>query len=94
MSAVTYHADAPRKDWVAIGGVAQLPMRELIKMDADSTTGYTFALSVTQDGMFFDQAGEPVDWRNDFLALTVQQWDWWRGRIWRAAREEIIDPEA
>lgn len=30
---------------------------------------------------------------DNMLALTLQQWDWLRERIFQAAREEVLDPQ-
>lgn len=90
---VTYHRDNS-KDWVELSGVAVLPMKKLLQMGVDVDEGQVLANSVTVDGMFFAADGQPIDFRADFFALTAQQWDWWRASIWKAAHEEVIDPEA
>jgi exosome complex RNA-binding protein Rrp42 (RNase PH superfamily) len=83
------------KDWVEIKGVADKPMRELATLeDPDMTPSHAFAVAVTVDAHFTDRDGNVIDWRKDVLALTVQQWQWWKLRIWAAAREEKLDPEA
>lgn len=83
------------KDWVEVKGVAQRPMRELLTVDADNMpAAHAFAVSVTPEAHFTDQHGNVVDWKADVLGLTVQQWNWWRSRIWAAARDERLDPEA
>jgi len=83
------------KDWVEIAGVADRPMRELVQLDNDLISlAHKFALSVTADAHFTDRDGQVVDWRGDVLGLTVQQWNWWKSRIWACARDEKLDPEA
>lgn len=84
-----------RADWVEIAGVARLPMRQLVAIDTDTLpAAHAFAVSVTTDAHFTDADGNVVDWRGDVLGLSVQQWNWWKSRIWTAARDERIDPEA
>ena len=83
------------KDWVEIKGVATKPMRELLRLDGDAlTAAHEYAVSVTADAHFVDEVGNVVDWKADVLGLTVQQWAWWKNRIWAAARDERMDPEA
>lgn len=83
------------KDWVEVKGVAQRPMRELLVMDAGSDAeAHGFCVGVTTDAHFIDQHGAVVDWQKDMYGLTVQQWNWWKSRIWAAARDERLDPEA
>lgn len=83
------------KDWVEIATVADRPMRELVTLDADSlTAAHAFAVSVTTNAHFTDRYGAVVDWRKDVLGLTAQQWSWWKARVWAAARDEKLDPEA
>ena len=82
-------------DWVEIQGAAKLPMRELLALDADALpVAHAAAVALTTDAHFQDHTGAVVDWRGDVLGLTVQQWNWWKGRIWAAARDETIAPEA
>ena len=83
------------QDWVEISGAAKLPMRALLALDGDAlTAAHATAVGLTPDAHFCDQDGQVVDWRGDVLGLTVQQWNWWKGRIWAAARDEKISPEA
>jgi len=83
------------KDWVEIVGAARRTMRELVALDSDALmTAHATAITLTQDAAFFDHDGAAVDWRGDILDLTVQQWTWWKSRIWAAARDEQISPEA
>jgi hypothetical protein len=82
------------KDWVEITGVATRPMRELLVLDTGLAEAHKFMLQYTTDAHFTNAAGEVVDWRADVLGLTVQQWDWWKTRLWAAARDEKISPEA
>jgi hypothetical protein len=83
------------RDWVEIAGVARLPMRELSRLDGDSiTAAHELAVSVTTEAHFMAASGDVVDWRGDVLGLTVQQWNWWKSRIWATARDEKISPEA
>lgn len=82
-------------DWVEITGVADLPMRELVKLDGiNMAVAHELAVSLTPDAHFVDKYGNVVDWREDVLGLSVQQLTWWKKSIWRAAREEKVDPEA
>ena len=82
-------------DWVEIKGAARRTMRELLALDSDTLpVAHAFAVGLTTDAHFEDHAGNVVDWREDVLGLTVQQWNWWKSRIWAAARDETIDPEA
>ena len=82
------------RDWVEVAGVADRPMRELTQLDTlDMAGAHAFAVSVTPEAHFTDLAGAVVDWRGDVLALSVRQWNWWKSRIWAAARDERIDPE-
>ena len=82
------------KDWVEIRGVADRPMRELSALDGASlTAAHAFAASVTAEAHFADRDGKVVDWKNDVLGPTAQQWSWWKGRIWAAALDEKLDPE-
>lgn len=82
-------------DWVEVAGVARKPMRELLRLDSDGLeVAHQYAVGVTTDAHFTNEAGEVVDWRGDVLSLTVQQWNWWKSRIWAAARDEQISPEA
>jgi len=83
------------KDWVEIAHVAHLPMKELEPLDGDmETVAHPFVVSKTVDAHFTDYHGNVVDWRTDVLALTLQQWHWWKRMIWAAARDEKLDPEA
>lgn len=82
------------RDWVEVGGVADRPMRELLALDADTLTeAHAYAVGKTSDAHFVDHDGNVIDWRNDVLGLSVQQWNWWKSRIWAAARDERLDPE-
>lgn len=82
-------------DWVEIGaGIAKRPMRELVMLDADIESAHALAVKHTTDAHFTDADGKVVDWKADILGLTVQQWNWWKGRLWAAARDEKLDPEA
>lgn len=82
-------------DWVEIAGVARKPMRALLRLDADDLSdAHKFAVGVTTDAHFTDENGEVVDWQTDVLGLSIQQWQWWKARIWAAAREEKVSPEA
>ena len=83
-------------DWVEIApGVARLSMRKLTALDADALLeAHKFAVEHTVDAHFTDADGNLADWRGDVLALTVQQWSWWKSRLWAAARDETISPEA
>ena len=92
MSGIRYDND---QDWVEIANVARKPMRELVKLDGDQlSAAHAFAVSVTTDAHFCADDGSLIDWRTDVLGLTVQQWQWWKSRIWAAARDERISPEA
>lgn len=83
------------KDWVEIVGAAARTMRELVTLDSDALpVAHAAAVELTKEAHFLDRDGNVIDWRGDVLALTVQQWAWWKGRIWAAARDEKIDPEA
>ena len=83
------------KDWVEITGAATRTMRELLALDSEGLDdSHATAVSLTQDACFCDRDGNAVDWRGDVLGLTVQQWSWWKTRIWAAARDERISPEA
>lgn len=83
------------RDWVEIAGVANRPMRELLALDTDSLPeAHAFAVKVTLNAHFIDRADQVVDWQTDVLGLSVQQWNWWKSRIWAAARDEKLDPEA
>lgn len=84
------------KDWVEIAtGVARLPMRKLVQLEApDLRDAHAFAVSVTQDASFTDDENQPAAWRTEPLDLSPQQWSWWKDCIWKAARDEKIDPEA
>lgn len=83
------------KDWVEVSGVARKPMRELLALDSDALdAAHKLAVGFTQDAHFVDEYGNVVNWREEVLGLSVQQWNWWKGRIWAAARDEKIDPEA
>ena len=68
-------------------------MRELLTMDGGLAEAHKYLLAYTTDAHFTTAEGEVVDWRNDVLSLTVQQWDWWKARLWAAARDEKLDPE-
>ena len=82
-------------DWVEIGGVARKPMRELLRLDGDTLdVAHAFAVECTRDAHFTAEDGSVIDWKGSVLDLTVQQWNWWKGRIWAAARDETISPEA
>jgi len=82
-------------DWVEIAGVARKPMRELLRLDADNLSdAHKCAVAVTVDAHFRAENDEIVDWRTDVLGLSIQQWQWWKARIWAAARDEKLDPEA
>lgn len=83
-------------DWVEIAGVARMTMKKIVVIDTaeDLRIAHAFAVSVTKNAHFTDPDGAVVDWRGDVLGLTVQQWNWWKSRIWAAARDEKIDPEA
>jgi len=83
------------QDWVEIAGVANRPMRELITLDGDTlTAAHAFAVKVTLNAHFVDKDNNVVNWQEDVLGLSVQQWSWWKSRIWAAARDEKLDPEA
>jgi hypothetical protein len=83
------------QDWVEIAGVANRPMRELIALDGDTlTAAHAFAVKVTLNAHFVDKDENVVNWQDDVLGLSVQQWSWWKSRIWAAARDEKLDPEA
>ena len=83
------------KDWVEISGAAERPMRDLVSLDSEPMpVAHRIALEVTNDAAFQDREGNPVDWREDVLALSVRQWKWWKEQIWAAARDEKLDPEA
>jgi len=82
-------------DWVDIAGAATRTMRELLALDSDGLEeSHATAVALTKDASFSDRDGKPVDWRGDVLGLTVQQWNWWKARIWAAARDERVSPEA
>lgn len=83
-------------DWVEIApGVGTMPMRKLTMIDVDLlSVAHIAAVNLTADAHFIDEDGNVVDWRGDVLGLTVQQWTWWKSRIWRAAHDEKISPEA
>jgi hypothetical protein len=83
-------------DWVEIApGISKLTMRQLVALDNDLlSVAHAFAVTQTTEAHFIDNAGNVVDWRGDVLGLSVQQWAWWKSRIWQAARDEKIDPEA
>jgi hypothetical protein len=84
-----------KKDWVEIQGAADRPMKQLMMVDADSIeAAHKLAVELTPEGHFEDQQGVEVDWRGDIFALSVRQWAWWKAKIWQAARDEKIDPEA
>jgi hypothetical protein len=84
------------QDWVEVApGISKLTMRQLAALDSDLlSVAHTVAVERTVDAHFIDNAAEVVDWRNDVLGLTVQQWNWWKSRLWQAARDEKIAPEA
>jgi hypothetical protein len=84
------------QDWVEIDPVvARRPMRELIVLDGNTLgPAHEYAASVTLDAHFTDADGKVVDWKTDVLGLTVQQWNWWKARVWAAARDAKADPEA
>jgi exosome complex RNA-binding protein Rrp42 (RNase PH superfamily) len=82
------------KDWVEIKGVADRTMRELTALDGPSLAeAHAFAVSVTADAHFTDRDGNVVDWRTDVLGLSMQQWNFWKAKIWVAALDEKLDPE-
>lgn len=82
-------------DWVEVAGVARKTMRELARLDDDDLEkGHRYAVTLTRDAHFTDADGQVVDWRGDVWGLTIQQWNWWKGRIWATARDERISPEA
>jgi len=83
-------------DWVEINGAARKTMRTLTGLDTGGMTeAHDLALSVTTDAHFENvEDGSVCDWRGDVLTLSAQQWTWWKGRIWAAARDEKLDPEA
>ncbi len=82
------------QDWVEIKGVADRPMRELLVLDGASlSAAHAFAASVTTEAHFTDREGNVVDAKADVLGLSVQQWNWWKGRVWAAAADEKLDPE-
>jgi len=83
------------RDWVEVRDVAHRPMRELTVLDGQLlSAAHAFAVSVTPEAHFTDASGAVVDWKNDPLGLTVQQWGFWKRSIWAAARDEALDPEA
>jgi len=83
-------------DWLeAAPGISKLTMRQLVALDSDLlSVAHALAVGQTADAHFTDGEGNVVDWRGDVLGLTVQQWAWWKSRLWQAARDEKIDPEA
>jgi hypothetical protein len=82
-------------DWVDIAGAAERTMRELIALDNEGLEkAHETMVTLTTDACFCDRDGNAVDWRTDVLGLTVQQWSWWKSRVWAAARDERISPEA
>ncbi len=82
-------------DWVEIASVGNRPMRELAILDGDLlSAAHALAVQYTTNAHFCDVDGNVVDWRKDVLGLSVQQWMWWKSRIWAAARDEKISPEA
>ena len=83
------------QDWVEIVGAWKKSMRALSALDtATLEEAHAAAVALTPDAHFTDDDGNVLDWRGDVLALTIQQWDWWKHRIWAAARDERIAPEA
>ena len=84
------------QDWVEIApGISKLTMRQLTALDSDLlSVAHALAVAQTTDAHFVDNAGAVADWRGDVLGLTVQQWAWWKSRLWQAARDEKISPEA
>lgn len=82
-----------RGDWVELTGAAKLSMRKLdglYSVDRDSMFGLAQSLIVAS---VFQTEDGTVDAKADMLALTLQQWDWLRERIFQAARDEVLAPQ-
>lgn len=81
-------------DWVEIQGAAPLALEELDEL-------YAVKVSVAQarltpliaDCSFTNHKGEPVDPRESYRKLTIQQWNWLRDMCAEAARDEVVDPQ-
>jgi hypothetical protein len=80
-------------DWVELDGCADLPMRELDALyTAAASEAFEVAKSVVKDwSMTAKGKAVPV---GDAFGLTLKQWDWLRERIFEAARDEGLAPEA
>lgn len=82
-------------DWVEVGaGISRKPMRQLAALDEDLVIAHRRLIELTADAHFEDEAGAEVNWREDVLGLSVAQLNWWKSRMWRAAHEEKLSPEA
>jgi hypothetical protein len=82
------------KDWVEIAGANLRTMGELSAMDTSIAEGHKLALELTTDACFVNRrTGEAIEWQQGALNLHPQQWRWWKGRIWEAAFDEVLDPE-
>jgi hypothetical protein len=84
------------KDWVEIAGANTLTMGELAAMDASIAQGIEIVKPLVTEACFVNHKtqAEVVDWRADPLLLRPQQWRWLKGRVWEAAWDEALDPEA
>lgn len=80
----TYH-DAKRGYRVEIEGAGPLSIRELV-----TNSSWT---PIIMDWTFKNRHGEDVP-KGDVDGLTLEQYDWLKQQIIKAARDEILDPEA
>ena len=82
-------------DWVELAGVASRTMRELNALYEHADKARALVMACVKAGELSNSGG-PVDlalpdWPLD---LTLAQWDWLRECMWKAARDETLDPEA
>lgn len=92
-----YIYEHDREQWVELHGCAQLSMRELNGLyTGEQREMFGVAASVVAKASLQDRHGAPIDAQDaeQVDRLTLLQWDWLRGVIIQAARDEALDPEA
>lgn len=82
-------------DWVELEGVAPRTMRELNVLYENAEKARALVMASVKAGELNNSGGavdlKLPDWPLD---LTLAQWDWLRECMWKAARDETLDPEA